>query len=101
MFRSLLAVVAFGAALTAAAPVASAPHHCPPGHAKKGWCSPSQVGRLPPGLEARTWDDWRRHGLRTPGRGERYVLVDRDVYLILDATREVLEAVGAVDRLPR
>jgi hypothetical protein len=31
------------------------PPHCPPGHAKKGWCGPGVVYRLPPRLETPEW----------------------------------------------
>lgn len=88
------------ALLATAAPALAQPPHCPPGHAKKGWCDP-RVDGLPPGLRLRDWDGWRERGLREPRRGERWVTVDGEAYLILDATRQVLEAAGAVDRLLR
>lgn len=52
--RNLLRYSAFGAAAaafaaTTAMPAMAKPDHCPPGHAKKGWCSP-YVDR---------WDDRR------------------------------------------
>jgi hypothetical protein len=87
--------------VSAAAPALAGPPHCPPGHAKKGWCAPAGAWRLPPGAVVRDWDDWRGHGLRRPGRGERWVVVDRDADLILDATRAVIEAIGAVERAAR
>jgi Ni/Co efflux regulator RcnB len=79
-----------------AAPASATPPHCPPGHAEKGWCAPSGAWRLPPG--ARDWNGWHAHGMRPPARGERWVVVDRDAYAILDATRE---AIGAVERATR
>ena len=75
------------------------PKHCPPGHAKKGWCTPGGRYALPPGLRYRHWDRWRDAGLRRPRAGEIYVIVDGEAFLILEATREVLEALGAVTRL--
>lgn len=77
------------------------PPHCPPGQARQGLCEPGQVFRLPPGIEAQEWRAWNRHGLRAPGPGRRYVTVGRDLFLIVDATREVVEALGAIDRLLR
>jgi hypothetical protein len=75
--------------------------HCPPGHAKKGWCEPDVVDRLSPGIDARPWRDPRANGLPAPGPGRQYVVVDRELFLIADATREVVEALGALDRLLR
>ena len=83
------------------APMAAdaAPKHCPPGHAKKGWCKPGSYYALPPGIRMQIFDRWREAGLRAPRRGERYVIVSRELFLILEATREVIEAIGAVDRV--
>ena len=86
------------AALLSAAPGAADPRHCPPGHAKKGWCSPGSTWTLPPGIRAQVWDGWRDRGLRAPGRGEAWVVVDGEAYLIIEATRQVLEAIGAIVR---
>jgi hypothetical protein len=73
MFRpAAFATFALATALLGSA-AAAQPLNCPPGHAKKGWCE--------------------------PGPGQRYAVVDRDVFLIADATREVVEAFGALDRL--
>jgi hypothetical protein len=82
-----------------AAPVAAEPPHCPPGHAKKGWCAPGSLRALPPGIRMQVWDGWRDRGLRAPRRGEAWVLADGEAYLIIEATRQVLEAVGAVARV--
>jgi Ni/Co efflux regulator RcnB len=95
-----LATLALVLALPAPAAWAQ-PQHCPPGHAKKGWCEPGGAYRLPPGINARPWRDWRANGLPAPGPGRHYVVVDRDLFLIADATREVVEALGALDRLLR
>ena len=78
---------------------AAGPKHCPPGHAKKGWCRPGSVHTLPPGIRMKVYDRWHDHGLPPPRRGEEYVIVDDELYLIISATREVLEAIGAVGRL--
>lgn len=75
------------------------PKHCPPGHAKKGWCNLGSLRTLPPGIRMKVYDRWKDHGLRPPRRGEEYVVVDDELYLIITATREVLEAIGAVSRL--
>jgi allantoicase len=96
--RSVLLGFALAAATLAAAPVAAAPQHCPPGHARKGWCAPGSIRSLPPGVRMQMWDGWRKHGLRAPQRGEAWVVVDDEAYLIIEATRQVLEAVGAVAR---
>lgn len=77
----------------------AAPKHCPPGHAKKGWCSPGSVYALPPGIRMQIFDRWREAGLRAPRSGQRYVIVDDELFLILEATREVLQALGAVSRV--
>jgi hypothetical protein len=98
--RSTLAALALSCIALGTAAVAQPPH-CPPGHAKKGWCTPGGYYRLQPGAELRTWGDWRERGFPAPGPGRRYVVVDREAFLIVDATREVVEALGAVDRLMR
>ena len=75
------------------------PKHCPPGHAKKGWCTPGSVYALPPGIQMQIFSRWREAGLRRPRSGEPYVIVDDELFLIIHATREVLQALGAVNRL--
>jgi Ni/Co efflux regulator RcnB len=77
---------------------AADPQHCPPGHAQKGWCSPGSIRSLPPGIRMQVWEGWRERGLRAPSRGEAWVVADGEAYLIIEATRQVLEAVGAVSR---
>jgi hypothetical protein len=105
VFRSLL-IAAIAAGFTNGA--VAGPKGCPPGLAKKsipcvppgqakGW----QVGApLPRGLDYAILgaDDWRRMGLRHPGDGNRYVMVDNRVLRMNQATREVLEAIVAVGR---
>ena len=100
MFKSLLiALSVLGAFAVSAQPALSKPKHCPPGHAKKGWCNPGGSNVLPPGLRYKVIRRWQDHGLRRPGHGQAYIIVDNEVLLILEATREVLEAVGAVSRV--
>ena len=87
---------------------AAGPKGCPPGLAKKA------VACVPPG-QAKQWQigaplprgsgyvvldeaEWRRLGLRRPGDGTQYVLVDDQVLRTNQATREVIEAVLAVGR---
>jgi hypothetical protein len=91
------ALAAVAALWIGAAPALGGPPHCPPGHAKKGWCRPGEPSRIP--ARAERWEGWRDRGLRPPRDGEIYVRLDREVWLVLEATREVLEAVGAVERV--
>jgi hypothetical protein len=93
------AIVIFAMLAGAAAPALADPGKCPPGHAKKGWCAPGSFSALPPGIRMQVWDGWRERGLRAPGRGEAWVVADGEAYLIIEATRQVLEAVGAVARV--
>ena len=88
LVRSALMIVAIAAGLAANA-AAAGPKGCPPGLAKKA------VPCVPPG-QVRGWhvgeplprgidyvvldrDDWRNLGLRYPGDGNRYVVVDNQV----------------------
>lgn len=79
------------------AAVEAKPKHCPPGHAKKGWCSPGQASYVP--RDYRRVTDWRRHELPAPRTGYVYAIVDEEVFLVLEATREIAEALGAVARV--
>lgn len=97
--RSISLASLAAAMMLGPATVPAGPPHCPPGHQKKGWCTPGQASRLPPDQRGRVIEDWSRHDLPAPGRGREYVVVDGEVFLVLDATREVIEAVGAVERL--
>ena len=106
VLRSVL-IAAVAAGLPANA-VAAGPKGCPPGLAKKSIpCVPPgqvrhwQVGEpLPRGIGYVVLDEdaWRDLGLRHPGDGSRYVVVDNQVLRVNRATREVLEAVVAVGR---
>lgn len=93
------------------------PPHCPPGHAKKGWCDDrgdrrgerdayeagyrdgqrdawSRGDRIPHERDWREIRDYERHGYSAPPRGHRYYEVDGEVYLIETATRLVVEALA-------
>jgi hypothetical protein len=123
-------------------PATAAPKHCPPGHAKKGWCGPGVVhvaprprvvvvqhprpvvvvpalrtvavvprprpvapapaiAYLPVAAVYEPFPDWALYGLATPQPGQSWVTSGGELFLILDATREVVEAVGAVSNLIR
>lgn len=100
--RKLTLFAAVAATLAAtAAPAFAAPPHCPPGHARKGWCSPGQAAQLPPGIARQRLDGWRALNLPAPGPGRSYRIVDDEVFLVVDATLRVIEAIGAIDRLTR
>jgi hypothetical protein len=104
----MLMIAAIAAGLAANTAVAG-PKGCPPGLAKKavpcvppgqvkGW----HVGQpLPRGIDyvVLNRDDWRNLGLRYPGDGNRYVVVDNQVLRVNQSTREVLDAIMAVGRL--
>lgn len=88
--------------------LAGGPKHCPPGLAKKGSCVPpgqqKKWGRgehLPHDIDyvviARPGD----YRLRRPPAGQVYVEIGRDVYLIAEATRKVIEAINLVDAVTR
>ncbi|MEM8751755.1 MAG: RcnB family protein [Pseudomonadota bacterium] len=102
MRKPILAALAAAAAIAAFGGAQAGPPHCPPGHAKKGWCSPGE-GRVVYVVprDYRRVDDWRRHGLPDPRPGYVYAVYDEEVYLVLEATREVAEAIGAVARVLR
>ena len=91
-----IAIALSAAAMISFAPMAleATPKHCPPGHAKKGWCKPGERYYAP--ADYRRVDDWRKHRLPDPRDGRVYGVIGEEVFLILEATREVLEAVGAV-----
>lgn len=100
----LVVAGALAAGLVAAGPAVAGPPHCPPGLAKKGSCLPPgqakkryAVGHpLPAGVGYVRIDDWWRYGLGPPPAGAYYVRVDRDVLLMQYATRQIIEAIGAV-----
>ena len=95
----LISAALMGALAFSAQPALAKPKHCPPGHAKKGWCNPGSVYSLPPGIRYQVVDRWQDHGVRRPGPDEAYIIVDNEVLLVIEATLEVLEAIGAVSRV--
>ena len=97
----LLAVAVAAALLGAPDTGTAGPPHCPPGHAKKGWCSPGSQRHVAPRRVERVIREYHHYHLPPPPSGRHYVVVDGDVFLVLDATREVIEAFGAVERLLR
>jgi Ni/Co efflux regulator RcnB len=103
-----------------AAPAFADPKHCPPGHAKKGWCSSAadrdhdrreerrdERRAYNEGYEdgqrdairynGRTYNDYRvirdydRYGLNAPREGYYYAEVDGDVVMVRLATQLVTE----------
>lgn len=100
MLKSVSAAALFAFAVTLSpVSVEATPKHCPPGHAKKGWCKPGQASYIP--RDYRRVEDWRRHDLPAPRAGYVYGVYDDEVFLVLEATREIAEAVGAVGRVLR
>ncbi len=120
MFVKAAAISAFVLALGATGAFA-APGHCPPGHAKKGWCG-NDNGRPAAQRqhddrdyregyrdgrhdERHSWrrgervspdryvviDGWRDRGLPRPPSGHRYVRVDGDILLVAIATNVIAE----------
>lgn len=93
------------AAMIAAPPIFAdaAPKHCPPGHAKKGWCTPGQKhssrASRPAEREYVVIRDYDRYGLRVPRDGYYYGVLNEEVFLISKATQEIIEGIGAVGYL--
>lgn len=99
-----LTILAASAALLAAPiMVEAAPKHCPPGHAKKGWCSPgpkhNTQTRQRTEREYVVIRDYDRYGLRAPRDGYYYGVLNEEVFLISKATQEIIEGIGAVGYL--
>lgn len=114
--RNLIAVTLFAAFAAGAAQ--ADPPHCPPGHAKKGWCDARQDRdwrderrayedgyrdgqrqarwelnrRLPRDVDYIVVRDYDRYDLGPPPRGHYYAEVDGDILLIQAATQLVLQA---------
>ena len=103
MFRkSGLAVIVAAFVATTAAPVLAQPPHCPPGHAKKGWCSPGVSNKRDRVVVEREYvviRDYDRYGLRAPRDGYYYGILNEEVFLISKATQEIIEGIGAVGYL--
>lgn len=99
-----LTILAASAMLTAAPIIAdAAPKHCPPGHAKKGWCSSgpkhNTQSRQRVQREYIVIRDHNRYGLRAPRDGYYYGVLNEEVFLISKATQEIIEGIGAVGYL--
>lgn len=84
------------------------PKACPPGLANKNpACLPPgqykkwrRGERIPPGIEWRFLDH-THYQLPPPGEGRAYVRIGRDVYLVAEATRLVIEAINLLDAASR
>ena len=79
------------------------PKACPPGLAKKGCVPPGQAKKYALGapLDQR-WGvirDRSIYDLPPPPRGYRYAKVDRDIVLIAEATRRVVEVIAIIDEV--
>lgn len=126
-FSALLSLAVAAPLLAAPVIVDAAPKHCPPGHAKKGWCSPNGDDRRgdhyrrddrrddrrgdhggrgdSPArdrrviVEYRYLTDYDRYGLRRPRDGYAYAVRNEEVFLINRATQEVIEGLGALKYL--
>ena len=98
-----LALAAALLALGAAPALAHAPKGCPPGLAKKGCVPPGQAKKYQSGypLDDRYGVIRDRHVYRLPPppRGHRYAKVDRDIVLIAEATRRVVEVVAMLEEV--
>lgn len=99
-----LTILAASATLLAAPMLAeAAPKHCPPGHAKKGWCTPgpkhTTATRHRVEREYVVIRDYDRYGLRAPRDGYYYGVLNEEVFLISKATQEIIEGIGAVGYL--
>ncbi len=93
MLPAILATVVLAGA---SAPALAQPPHCPPGHAKKGWCGGGSHpvfgrGDRIPSDGYVVIRDYDRHGWPRPGADEMYVRVNDDVYKIAVATGLVLD----------
>lgn len=87
----LFAATVLGASLMAAGPAFSDPKGCPPGLAKKGWCSDRHDAR-----------DWRRDDDRDDDWSRRDRLEDARERAYEEGYRDAMEDAWRVgDRLPR
>ena len=99
------------AAMTTAIPSAAtaAPPHCPPGLAKKGACGVHTGPQRHHHPHYRRGDvieryrviEYERYKLHRPRRGQVYVEVGGEIYLIAEATQRVIEAINLVDAASR
>lgn len=102
--KNLTILAASAMLLAAPLAVEAGPKHCPPGHAKKGWCSPgpkhnTQNRQRVVEREYVVIRDYDRYGLRAPRDGYYYGVLNEEVFLISKATQEVIEGIGAVGYL--
>ena len=94
--KTLPAILAAALLAGASAPALAQPPHCPPGHAKKGWCQGGEHpvfgrgDRLPRDRYV-VIRDYDRNGWPRPRDDEMYVRVDDDVYRIAVATGLILD----------
>lgn len=105
---AIAATVALPLTGMTAAAYAGGPNHCPPGLAKKGSCVPpgqqkkwAKGDRIPDGVRYRVivrYDDYR---LPRPRPGHVYIETGRDIYLIAEATKRVIQAVNLVEKATR
>lgn len=106
MRRPIAAALALAVCAATAGPAAAGPPGgVPPGLAKKGvtpqeWQARKwRKGDRLPADRCRPLDDYGRYGLGSPGEGRRYCVADGEVVRVLIATREVVEAIGAISLL--
>lgn len=120
--KTLIKYSTFGAAAAAfaatATPAFADPQHCPPGHAKKGWCTPGvkhdryddrrdeqraynegyeDGQRAALRYDGRDYYDYRmirdydRYGLSAPRAGYGYAEIDGDIVMVQLATQLITE----------
>jgi len=93
--RTVLAALLTAGVVLAAPAGWAAPPHCPPGHAKKGWCAPGEAGwrvgdRLSRGSYVVVEYPGRR-GLPPAPTGRVHVEVDDDILLLATATGIIVD----------
>ena len=78
---------------------------CPPGLAKRGSCVPpgqqkkwARGDTIPADADYRVIARHRDYRLPPPGAGQIYIESGRDIYLIAEATKRVIEAVNLVKK---
>ncbi|MBB4658217.1 RcnB family protein [Parvularcula dongshanensis] len=100
--RTLLMISAALTALCGSA-AAAGPKPCPPGLADKGCTPPGQAKKYAVGAPLPSGypyvRDRRAYRLPPPPEGHRYAKVDRDIVLVAEASRKVVEVVAIIDAL--
>jgi len=75
----------------------AAPPHCPPGHAKKGWCTPGEpswrVGERPPRGSHVVIQFPGRRDLPPAPTGRIYVELDNDILMLATATGLIVDVI--------